>query len=297
MGKRTTEITANREYKSRMFAMLFSNKKELLELYNALNGTHYADEELLEINTLENAVYMAMQNDVSCIIDMRLALYEHQSTYSPNLPLRYLMYVADIYSAFTRNKNLYGTKLVEIPTPKFVIFYNGQTEQPEVRELKLSDAFTVKEEIPDLELKATMYNINRGHNKKLLDTCKTLKDYAEYTARVREYARTMEIEDAVEQAITECINEGILSDFLRQNRAEAKKVSIYEYDEQQHMEFVREEGWEDGKKEGRKEGAKALIETLGEMGMDKAAVVSKLTEKFSMNCEEALALVEKYWVH
>lgn len=213
------ETTVNREYKSRMFAMLFSNKKELLGLYNAVNGTHYTDEESLEINTLENAVYMSMRNDVSCIIDMRLALYEHQSTYSPNLPLRYLMYVADIYSAFTRNKNLYGTKLVKIPTPKFVIFYNRQAEQPEIKE-------------------------------------------------------------------------GILADFLRKNRAEAKKVSIYEYDEQQHMDFVREEGIE----EGVEKGVKALIETLAELGMDKSAVIGKLMEKFSMNHEAAEGFTEKYWV-
>lgn len=287
MRERNTENVVNREYKSRMFAMLFSNKKELLELYNALNGTKYMDESLLEINTPENAIYMSMRNDVSCIIDMRLALYEHQSTYGPNLPLRYLMYVADIYSAFTKNKNLYGTKLVEIPTPKFVIFYNGQAEQPEMRELRLSDAFTIKEKSPDLELKAIMYNINRGHNKKLLDTCKTLGDYAEYTARVREYAKTMETEDAVERAITECIDEGILAEFLRKNRSEAKKVSIYEYDEQQHMDFVREEG--------REEGIKALVEVLEELGMDKTAVAEKLVEKFDISCKEAEKLVKEYW--
>ena len=291
MGKRNTEIAVQREYKSRMFAMLFSDKKELLGLYNALNGTHYTDEKLLEINTLENAVYMAMRNDVSCIIDMRLALYEHQSTYSPNLPLRYLMYVADIYSAFVKNNNLYGTKQVKIPTPKFVVFYNGKSQQPEIKELRLSDAFTIKEDIPDLELKATMYNINRGHNKHLLSICKTLGDYAEYTARVREYARTIETEDAVEKAIMECINEGILSDFLRQNRAEAKKVSIYEYDEQQHMKFVREEGWE----EGRNEGIKAVIETMTEFGVEKEAVIAKIAEKFNMSLEEAKMLTEEYW--
>lgn len=188
---------------------------------------------------------MSMHNDVSCIIDLRLALYEHQSTYSPNLPLRFLMYVSDVYSGLTRNRNLYGTKLVEIPTPKFVIFYNGQEEQPEIKELKLSDAFTIKEELPDLELKAIMYNINRGHNKQLLETCRTLGDYAEYTARVREYAKEMKTEDAVERAITECIEEGTL-------------------------------------------------ETLIELGMDKATVRDKLAEKFSISYEEADEYIEKY---
>lgn len=295
MTKRSTETTVDRQYKSRIFAMLFSNKKELLELYNALNGTAYTNEELLEINTLENAIYMSMQNDISCIIDLRLNLYEHQSTYSPNLPLRYLMYAADIYSAFTRGKNLYGTKLVKIPTPRFVIFYNGQEEQPEFREFRLSDAFTISEEAPNLELKAAMYNINRGHNRHLLSTCKTLGDYAEYTARVREYAKTMETKAAVERAITECINEGILADFLSRNRAEAKKVSIYEYDEQQHMDFVREEGIEEGLRQGVQQGVQAFLEAMAELGIDRITTVEKLTEKFQLNREEAEALAEKYW--
>ena len=265
-----------------------------------MNGTSYTDEKMLEINTLENAIYMSMHNDVSCIIDMRLALYEHQSTYSPNLPLRYLLYVADIYSGLTRNRNLYGKKLVEIPTPKFIVFYNGKEEQPEIKELKLSEAFAVKEKESDLELKAVMYNINRGHNKHLLETCRTLGDYAEYTARVREYAKEMNTEEAVEKAITECIEEGVLADFLSQNRAEAKKVSIYEYDEQQHMAFVREEGVEEGIqagiREGVQKGAKALIETLCELGVDKAVVNDKLVEKFSIDREEAEELLAEYWI-
>lgn len=242
----TDVLTANRIYKSRISAMLFSGRNELLKLYNAINGTSYDVPQLLQINTLENAVYMSMQNDVSFIIDMRLNLYEHQSTYSPNLPLRYLLYVADIYSDYTKEMNLYGSRAVQLPTPKFVVFYNGQAEQPDRKELKLSELFTIPETDPSLELKAVMLNINKGHNRKLMETCKTLQDYAEYTLRVRTYAAEMSLDEAVERAITECIREGILAEFLKKNRAEAKKVSIYEYDEERHMRQTREEGMEDG---------------------------------------------------
>lgn len=238
-------LTANRMYKSRIFAMLFSDRNELLKLYNAINGTSYDDPDLLQVNTLENAVYMSMQNDVSFIIDMRLNLYEHQSTYSPNLPVRYLLYVADVYSDYTKDMNLYGTKAVKLPTPRFVIFYNGQAEQPDRKELRLSELFSIPDADPSLELKAVMLNINKGHNRKLMETCRTLQDYAEYTFRVREYAAEMPLDLAVEQAITECISEGILADFLRKNRAEAKKVGIYEYDEERHMRQTREEGMEE----------------------------------------------------
>lgn len=247
-------LTANRMYKSRIFAMLFSDRNELLKLYNAINGTSYDDPDLLQVNTLENAVYMSMQNDVSFIIDMRLNLYEHQSTYSPNLPVRYLLYVADVYSDYTKDMNLYGTKAVKLPTPRFVIFYNGQAEQPDRKELKLSELFSIPHADPSLELKAVMLNINKGHNRKLMETCRTLQDYAEYTFRVREYAAEMPLDLAVEQAITECISEGILADFLRKNRAEAKKVSIYEYDEERHMRQTREEGMEEGYANGFSQG-------------------------------------------
>ena len=259
---RTDVLIANRMYKSRIFAMLFTDRNELLELYNAINGTSYDDPHLLQINTLENAIYMSMQNDVSFIIEMWLNLYEHQSTYSPNLPVRYLLYVADVYSDYTKDMNLYGTRAVKLPTPKFVIFYNGQEEQPDRKELKLSELFATPDSEPSLELTAVMLNINKGHNKKLMETCRTLHDYAEYTARVREYAAMMILDEAVERAITECINEGILADFLKKNRAEVKKVSIYEYDEERHMRQTREEGVEEGYTTGLEQGAKQEKEQI-----------------------------------
>lgn len=244
----------NRTYKARLFEMIFSEKTELLQLYNAMNETDYKDPELLKINTLKNAIFMSMHNDLSFIIDSRLALYEHQSTYSPNLPLRCLMYTADLYSVITKDQNLYGTKQVRIPTPRFVIFYNGTEEYGDKTVLRLTDAFTVKEDKYSLELTAVMLNINQEHNQRLMESCKTLRDYSRYVTKVREYAVTMSLEEAVEMAITECICSDILADFLRTHRAEAKSVSIYEYDEEKHMKQVKEEGRQEGILEGRQEG-------------------------------------------
>lgn len=243
---RNLETTPNRLYKTRMFEMIFSNRQELLELYNAVNQTDYKDPAELEINTLENAIYLSMHNDLSFVIDSRLSLYEHQSTWNPNIPLRCLMYISDLYSGMTKDENLYGSKTVKLPAPRFLVFYNGVEKRPEKEILKLSDAYLVAEENPALELKAEFLNINPGNNEILLEMCKTLKDYSEYTHKVREYTKTMDISDAVEKAITECIREGILADFLKQNRAEAKKMSIYEYDEERQRKFDREEGREEG---------------------------------------------------
>ena len=153
-------VTVNRTFKSTVFIMLFEDKNNLLELYNAMTGKHYTDPELLEINTLENAIYMTMKNDVSFLIDGRLSLYEHQSTYNPNLPLRFLFYISKLYAGMTKDANLYGTKIVRIPPPEFVIFYNGQDEQPERALLKLSDMYAVREREVKLELQAVMLNIS-----------------------------------------------------------------------------------------------------------------------------------------
>lgn len=145
----TSKMTqVNRTHKARIFEMIFRDKENLLELYNAVNGTTYTDSNALTITTLENAIFLTMRNDVSFIIDSRMELYEHQSTWCPNLPLRFLDYVRDVLSDIIKNENLYGTKRIPIPTPRFIIFYNGEKDFPDVTELKLSDAFIVPEKEP-----------------------------------------------------------------------------------------------------------------------------------------------------
>jgi predicted transposase YdaD len=167
----------------------------------------------------------------------------------------------------------------------------------------------VKEENPALELTAVMLNINRGHNEKLKGLCKSLKDYSEYTARVREYADTMPISEAVEQAICECIQEGILAEFLKQNRAEAKQVSIYEYDEEKHMRQEREASWEDGweagiregeergreagRKEGRQEGKLDFLRELIQKKLAKGMSVSEIAAELEEEEAMILELIEK----
>ena len=272
----------NRNYKSSIFTMLFSDKRELLGLYNAVSGKDYKDPGLLEVNTLENAIYMAIKNDLSFVIDSQLSLYEHQSTYSPNLPLRMLLYLADLYADMTKNENLYGKKKVKIPPPQFIIFYNGVERQPDRRILRLSDLYEVEEEEHKLELEAVMLNVNAGHNQELLQSCKTLADYAEYTACIRKYAEEMDTEDAVECAIAECIQEGILEEFLRKNRAEAKRMSIYEYDQARHIRQEREdaweEGWSEGRNEGRQEEKRNVAARLAEMGMTEEQIAQVVGE-------------------
>ncbi len=237
----------NREYKDTVFRMLFKEKARLLELYNAVNDTDYDDLEALEIVTLENAIYMSMKNDVSCLIDMRIQLYEHQSTVNPNLPFRDLMYVCEQYGKYTIKKDLYSRRLVKLPTPRFVVFYNGREEQPERKELYLSTAFEIPEEDPALELRVTQLNINPGYNEELLRKCPALFEYMEYVNCVRTYQTDGDtLRDAVSKAVDDCIRDDILKEFLLQNKAEVVKMTIFEYDEEQHKQTIYDEGYEEG---------------------------------------------------
>ena len=242
-------LTVNRTFKSTLFIMLFEDKKNLLELYNAITGKHYADPELLEINTLENAIYMSMKNDVSFLIDGRLSLYEHQSTKNPNLPLRFLLYISHLYSRLTVKENLYGETIVQIPAPEFLIFYNGKDKMPERQILKLSDMYSVQEGQPKLELEATLLNISGSNNQKLKETCRTLGEYAIYTDKIRAYTEEMELSEAVDRAMDECIREDVLREILMKHRAEARAMSIFEYDQERHMQQEREAGIEKGKEQ------------------------------------------------
>lgn len=261
------DTIVQRNYKDTMFRMLFSEKQNVLSLYNALNGTSYTDLTGLEITTLENAVYMNYKNDISFVFDSELVLYEHQSTVNVNLPLRDLIYMTRVLQGITKNENLYGSRLVRIPTPRFIVFYNGTAEQPEQQILKLSDAFEKQAISSDLELIVTVYNINFGHNIQLMESCQVLKEYAQYVQKVRENAKVMAFTDAVESAVDYCIRKGILSDFLTRNRAEAIEMSIFEYNEELHIKSEKELSFQEGCKFGMEQGIKIGTERFNRLDM------------------------------
>ena len=252
--------TANRQYKDTVFRMLFSEKENLLSLYNAVNGSHYQNAETLKIVTLENAIYMGMKNDLAFMLETNIYLYEHQSTINPNIPLRDLIYIGIEYQQYLNDKSLYSSKLQKIPAPKFMVFYNGTDTVDDRVELRLSEAYEHLAGEPDLELKVLMLNVNEGHNKDLMEQCQTLKEYAIYVARVRKYASAQNLNDAVERAIDECIKEGILVEFLRKNRSEVKMVSILEYDKEWEEKKLRKAEYEAGRSEGIEIGKSEGIE-------------------------------------
>ena len=281
----TDKGIAKRNYKDTVFRMLFSEKRNLLSLYNALNGSSYTDTEGLSITTLDNAVYMNYKNDISFVMDSELMLYEHQSTVNPNMPLRDLIYVTKVLQGITKDKSLYNSVIVKIPSPRFVVFYNGTEQQPERRTLRLSDAFEGRgcnRQAPGrgkngkcpaehgLELVVTVYNINFGYNAELMQACSLLGEYAQYVEQIRTYAREMAFAKAVELAVDYCIRKGILKDFLSRNRAEVIAVSIFEYDEELHIRSEKElsfqAGIEQGMKQGMEQGIAQGIERFSLLG-------------------------------
>lgn len=255
-------VSVNRKYKDTVFRMLFSDRKNLLSLYNAINETVYEDPDELEIVTLENAIYMGMKNDLAFIIDTNLFLYEHQSTYNPNMPLRDLFYIASEYQKMVNHKSLYSSVLQKIPAPYFIVFYNGLEKKEDRWENALSEAYENLSGEAKLELKVLTLNINEGHNEKLMAQCTTLGEYAQYVAKVRKYAKEMELDTAVEQAVDECIRNGILEDFLRKNRAEVLRVSIFEYNKEEEEKKLRKAEFKAGYDSGKLDERRKIIKSM-----------------------------------
>lgn len=281
-------VRVNRKYKDHLFRFIFQDKKDLLDLYNAVNGTEYANPDKLTITTLQDVVYLGMKNDVSFLIGNYMNLYEHQSTFCPNMPLRGLLYFTEMYRSYieANGLNLYGSKQVTLPTPKYIIFYNGTQDEPERMELRLSDAFEEKDSEAALECKALMLNINYGHNKELMKKCKRLDDYAYFIQEIRNYLQEgYSLERAAEKAISECIEENRLADILRQNRAEVLNLLLTVYDKKLHEKTLREEAREEGINIGQQ---RAILEILKEKG----TISSEL--QTAISAEKNLDVLQKW---
>ena len=250
------EIKVQRNYKDTVSRMLFREPENALSLYNALNGTSYTDASQITFNMLDNAIYMGMQNDISFLIMNEVNLYEHQSTYNLNMPLRDLFYVAELLQVYVKDQSLYSSKLIKLPTPHFVVFYNGIESKPEKRILRLSEAFEVPTDDPELELKVTILNINPKMNEELKGKCPVLKQYTQYVEQVRYNSANMPLEQVVEEAIEYCVRHDILKVFLLNQRAEVVKMSIFEYDEEREIELIRRDEREIGEQIGKEIGQK-----------------------------------------
>ena len=257
-------LRGNRKYKDRLFQKVFEKKEDLLSLYNAVNHTSYKNADELEITTLDDVIYLSMKNDLSFIISATLNLYEHQSTFNENMPIRGLLYFARLYEAYIKKNKLdiYGRKLIILPEPCYIVFYNGRSSQPDEMELKLSDAFQADNSNPVLECRARMININLGHNQELMEGCKRLWDYSYFIAEVnKNFDKGDALEKAIKKAMDVCIEKGVLLDILEKSRNEVFNMLLTEYDEKLHMKTLYEQG-----RDKERERMNKLIIILSEEG-------------------------------
>ena len=247
----------NREYKSDVFSMLMENKSYALEVYNALNHSDYRNPEEVEIIRLERGISLSIRNDASFLIDMNMSFYEHQSTYNPNMPLRSAIYYVNTLEDWLRRKNLdlFSRKRIQVPTPHFVVFYNGTEKRPEYEEMRLSEAFCHKTDEPGIEVRCRVYNINPDNNRTLKERSAVLEGYTYFVEKVRTYRKgNMGLEEAVDRAIEDCIENHVLEDFFRDRKDEVKKMTHLDYTWEKREQMIRKEEFEDGVAEGMERG-------------------------------------------
>jgi hypothetical protein len=275
---------ANREYKSSVFSLLFGEENALRGLYEAVEGVALPPDIPITINTLEDALFRTKINDISFEAgDKLVAIFEHQSTINPNMPLRLLSYIARIYEKISsdKKKRWYGKKGLILPRPEFIVLYNGVDPFPDEDTLRLSDAFAdvstlgLPSGVPDLELVARVYNINEGHNRDMVQKNETLSGYVRFIAKVRELEAELSggknpadlsrddrkaiMETAITQAVRWCIDHTILKPFLEQNGSEVINMLFGEWKLEEALVVEREEGREEGREENREEVAKNAL--------------------------------------
>ena len=281
----------NRQYKDRLFKFIFGNpehKEWTLALYNAINGSNYDNPDDIELNTIEYVLYMGMKNDVSFIVTETINFYEQQSSFNPNVPLRIFGYAEKSYSKYIEDHelNVHSSTLQKIPTPRCICFYNGRNKKQDKVLLKLSDAFMESTDEPQIEVTVTMYNINYGHNKELLEDCKPLNEYSWFVEEIRKNKKKgNEIGIAVDLALDSMPEDFVIRQFLLDNRAEVKDVFLTEYNEQKTMAAFKDEGYEEGfgegvekgKEEGRSEEKICLAINLIKMGMGTLEKIAEAT--------------------
>ncbi len=266
-----------REYKDRLFCYIFgseTHKEWTLSLYNAVNNSHYTEPNDIVITTLTQVVYMGMHNDVAFLITDEVNLYEQQSTFNPNMPLRLMQYTGNIYEKLITlwHKNKYGKTLISLPIPKLVVFYNGKADEPDEWTLRLSDAFPeAKRDEADIAVRVRMININKGRNVQVVSACKPLDEYTWLVDRIRVNERSAELESAIDAALDAMPDDFQIKPYLEANRVEVKRMLLTEYNEAKTMELFKEEGRAEG--ENR---LGALISKLMSLGRtdDIAKVVS-----------------------
>lgn len=272
----------NRKYKNSVFVDLFfedeSAEENEISLYNALH------EEVLPVGTrvqkirVEDVLYMNFYNDISFGIEDKVIVFaEHQSTINENMPLRDLLYIGRALEQIVPVRDRYRKRAVRIPSPEFYTFYNGKEHWAKEKILRLSDAYAQKDGNPMLELCVKVININPEKGHEILDKCDILREYSEFVEVLRKHQLTGS-PDAYKRAIEECIEAGILADYLRKKGSEVVNMLIAEYDYDLDLEVQREEAYAAGEQEGQRKKLLDLVQKKLKKGKSIEAIAEELEE-------------------
>ncbi len=320
-------MKANRQVKDSVFSLyLTEDTRRLVEVYNAVQGTDYPLDTPVEINTLQGVLYKDRYNDISFILDNRYIVFNgHQSTINENIPVRAAIYAGRLYEKVLSRENMYREKLIQIPAPEFVVFYNGNKPYPQETLLRLSDAFEGVPHINSMELVVKVINICQPENNPFLEKCQPLREYSIFINQIYKYtAEGMKLEDAIHKAVLYCKEHNIMQPFLLKHASEVENMLFSEWNLDDALRIAREEAREEGRKEAREEvreevreecrkevreealeeglekglekGMATLIETLAEMGNDFKAILDVIQKKYSLSPESALEKMKKYYV-
>lgn len=289
-----SSTSPNREYKDRLFKAIFGrntaeSKRWRLDLYNALNGTSYTNTDALQLNTIENVIYITMHNDISFLIDDQMCLYEQQSTLNRNMPLRGLLYFSQLYQKYLADNEMDPNRntRIEIPTPNFIVLYNGPCKTDDEFEIRLSDSFKTPCKIGAYEWTAYFKNINENHCKGLQKKCKALYDYSRFVAKVRTNTeKGMGKEKSINVAVDDAIKENLLDGFFKRQKAEVIGMILEEFNEEIYKKNIREEGYDEGYSNGINAGQRQKSFEVAENMLRKGIPKETISECTGLSVEQ-----------
>ena len=300
----------NREIKNSVFVDLFyedeSAEANEIALFNAIHDEPLPEGTKIRKFRVDNTIYMNFQNDISFDAGGKVIVFgEHQSTVNENMPLRSLLYIGRAYERLVPPRSRYKKKIVSLPTPEFYTFYNGKEKWEKEKELRLSDAYIVKDGEPSLELKVKVINIRPEEHHEILEKCQVLKEYSQFMEIVQNYQISGE-EEPYKKAIKECIEKGILADYLMRKGSEVVNMLLDEYDYETDIEVQREEAREEGRKmsallcktltgrgsgtSGAGESSVLTVTAFSSMRPEALLSASLVTSNTSLPCSSAQAL-------
>ena len=308
----------NREIENSVFVDLFyedeSAEANEIALFNAIHDEPLPEGTKIRKFRVDNTIYMNFQNDISFDAGGKVIVFgEHQSTINENMPLRSLLYIGRAYERLVPPRSRYKKKLVPLPMPEFYTFYNGKEKWEKEKELRLSDAYIVKDGEPSLELKVKVINIRPEEHHEILEKCQVLKEYSQFMETVQNY-QISGVEEPYKEAIKECIEKGILADYLMRKGSEVVNMLLDEYDYETDIEVQREEareqgraegreegreqgraeGREQGKEEGREEGRKEEKRALVQKKLEKGKTISQIADDLEDTEENIAHLIEEF---